>query len=245
MPTARSKNRRGAFTLIELLVVIAIIGILAGFLLPGLSRARESGKQANCINNLHQFLNVLVIYENECEGLPDWLSNLYPQFIGMRKSFICLSDSFKGTQGGKPPWQLPGETPGVDQQYKECDDFAPNSPAEQADPHGYSLMNHDLPANSYLYEFSPAKCSWWTGGIYSWDGKNYDSSEVDPDHSGATWREVKEFELRVVGPHVPIISCFWHVQPGAGAGGTVLRAGAQSRNIYRSDASQDGWKYKR
>ena len=89
---ACGRSGRAAFTLIELLVVIAIMGLLAGLLLPALSKAKARAQGAQCLSNMRQLQVAALLYGNDNQ---DYL----PANVALRQG----GDNLSGDPSAAPP----------------------------------------------------------------------------------------------------------------------------------------------
>ena len=69
-------RRNRAFTIVEILTVIVIIGILVTMLVPAVNMARESARQATCINNQKEIGLAILQYELAKRQLPGFVGRM-------------------------------------------------------------------------------------------------------------------------------------------------------------------------
>ena len=142
-----------------MLVVICILAILSAALVTSVQSGYKQARQTNCKSNLRQFGVALTIYRGEHDNkTPDWMSNLYPEYIDNRAMYVCRADPNSGR-----------DTPVSGEYLNRITDnqnFYSASRAWDNERGSGATRNRAVQRCSYCYEFSAATGA---GGWYQGD----------------------------------------------------------------------------
>lgn len=101
-----SRTKRLGFTLVELLVVIGIIAVLISMLLPSLSKAMANAKKVQCMSNMRQVYNQILLYSDANKG---WLFPVGPEAMSatwgkMMPTTLGYKPVYDYNKDGKVDW---------------------------------------------------------------------------------------------------------------------------------------------
>ncbi|HVM63033.1 MAG TPA: type II secretion system protein [Verrucomicrobiae bacterium] len=199
------RRARAALTLVELLVVIAILGVLAGLLLPSLSRAREKAKVARVRGELYNIGLALEMYSNDHAGkLPPVRVNCNSDL----SSHWCELPVELARDGYLPHGNLGGREANL------LDIFNPQHTYKYAAP-GPQLLNGAPAGNYALWVPSNAPTDMSGGGKYF----------TDPKSSPVRWvvwsPGPRPASAKSLATYAPLTSDSWY--RGAGDSGVIIR----------------------
>jgi type II secretory pathway pseudopilin PulG len=164
------RNATGGFSMTELVVIIGIITVLMSMLLPALVKARGTARKTQCMSNLRQLGQALMMYDSDhdrlLENYPDRLTDLYKlDYAPDQRVFVCPMD----TTGAKGNTLKPGKA--HDNKYDWAERISFGNAAN----------------SSYLYEFSTRLCATYTDDTWDDDMSWPASVLVEWDDSGPWW----------------------------------------------------------